>query len=48
MGQLFLDEAYMLLRSAKSRADLPMAQAVNLLYQAELAKDIFNIALSAK
>ncbi|OWT43090.1 hypothetical protein VFPPC_17734 [Pochonia chlamydosporia 170] len=44
MGQRFLNEAYKLLRETTSRVSLPLAQAVNLLYQAELAKDIFSIA----
>lgn len=47
MGQRFLDEAYILLRGSKSRANLVMAQAMNLLYQAELAKDILDVAVIA-
>ncbi|TWU72574.1 hypothetical protein ED733_002188 [Metarhizium rileyi] len=48
MGQRFLDESYSLLRNSHGPVNLAMAQAVNLLYQAELAKDIFHIAVASQ
>jgi hypothetical protein len=48
MGQRFLDESYSLLRNSHGPVNLLMAQAVNLLYQAELAKDIFHIAVASQ
>ncbi|KAG5933279.1 hypothetical protein E4U53_001051 [Claviceps sorghi] len=43
LGRRFLDECYRLLRLRTGRITLPSAQAVTLIYQAELAEQVFNI-----
>ncbi|KAG5982157.1 hypothetical protein E4U55_002227 [Claviceps digitariae] len=43
LGRRFLDECYRLLRLRSGRVTLPTAQAVTLIYQAELAEQVFNI-----
>ncbi|KAG5914754.1 hypothetical protein E4U42_000339 [Claviceps africana] len=45
LGRKFLDECYRLLRLRTGRITLPSAQAVTLIYQAELAEQLFNIPI---
>ncbi|QUC22239.1 uncharacterized protein UV8b_06480 [Ustilaginoidea virens] len=43
LGQGFLDESYRLLQLRAGPVTLPIAQAVTLIYQAELAKEVFDV-----
>ncbi|KAG5979306.1 hypothetical protein E4U54_006951 [Claviceps lovelessii] len=43
LGRSFLDECYRLLRLRTGRVTLPTAQAVTLIYQAELAEQVFHV-----